>query len=252
MSPVQARGRVWAVVPAAGRGARFGGEVPKQYLEVAGAPLIAHTLRALCAHPGVEGVAVALAEGDERWPQWTALEGKPVVACVGGGERADSVLAGLAALPESVRADDFVLVHDAARPNLHGDDLSQLLERGRGDPVGAILAAPVRDTLKRAGDDAGIDGTESRDRLWRAFTPQLFRRLQLTRALEAARDEGVAVTDEAMAMERLGYRPLLIEGREDNLKVTTAADLALFEFLISRRSGACGFEAVIPAKAGIQ
>lgn len=225
----------WAVVPAAGRGARFGGEVPKQYLEVAGEPLIVHTLRALCAHPGVDGAVVVLAEGDERWPGWAEIAGKPLLSCVGGGERADSVLAGLAALPDGVRADDFVLVHDAARPNLHPDDLTQLLERGRGDPVGAILAAPVRDTLKRAGDDAGIDATESRERLWRAFTPQLFRRLQLTRALEAARDEGVAVTDEAMAMERLGFRPLLIEGREDNLKVTTMADLALFEFLVSRR-----------------
>lgn len=235
MTPIQARSGLWAVVPAAGRGARFGGEVPKQYLAVAGAPLIAHTLRALCAYPAVDGVVVVLAEGDERWPGWTALEGKPIIVCVGGSERADSVLAGLAALPESVRADDFVLVHDAARPNLHADDLNQLLERGRGDPVGAILAAPVRDTLKRAGDDAGIDGTEPRERLWRAFTPQLFRRLQLTRALEAARDAGVAATDEAMAMERLGFRPLLIEGREDNLKVTTAADLALFEFLVSSR-----------------
>lgn len=225
----------WAVVPAAGRGARFGGEVPKQYLEVAGEPLIAHTLRALCAHPGVDGAIVVLAGGDTRWPGWAEIAGKPILACAGGSERADSVLAGLAALPESVRVDDFVLVHDAARPNLHPDDLTQLLERGRGDPVGAILAAPVRDTLKRAGDDAGIDATEPRERLWRAFTPQLFRRLQLTRALEAARDEGVAVTDEAMAMERLGFRPLLIEGREDNLKVTTAADLALFEFLVSRR-----------------
>lgn len=238
MTSVRARGGLWAVVPAAGRGTRFGGEVPKQYLEVAGAPLIAHTLRALCAHPGVEGVAVALAEGDALWPGWTTMEGKPILACVGGEERADSVLAGLAALPEGVRADDFVLVHDAARPNLHADDLSQLLERGRGDPVGAILAAPVRDTLKRAGDDAGIDGTEPRERLWRAFTPQLFRRLQLTRALQAARDEGVAATDEAMAMERLGFRPLLIEGREDNIKVTTAADLALFEFLVTRRNDA--------------
>ncbi|HJR72188.1 MAG TPA: 2-C-methyl-D-erythritol 4-phosphate cytidylyltransferase [Luteimonas sp.] len=226
----------WAVVPAAGRGARFGGEVPKQYLEVAGEPLIAHTLHALCAHAGVSGAVVVLAEGDARWPGWAEMAGKPVLTCIGGGERADSVLAGLAALPDAVRADDFVLVHDAARPNLHPDDLTQLLERGRGDPVGAILAAPVRDTLKRAGGDAGIDGTEPRERLWRAFTPQLFRRLQLSRALEAARDAGIAVTDEAMAMERLGHRPLLIEGREDNLKVTTAADLALFEFLISRRN----------------
>lgn len=226
---------IWAVVPAAGHGSRFGGEIPKQYLDVAGEPLLGHTLRALLSHPGVAGAVVVLAPADRHWPGWTEREGKPVVTCVGGESRADSVLAGLQALPESVRADEFVLVHDAARPNLDPGDLTQLLERGRSDLVGAILAAPVRDTLKRAGDDGGIDGTEPRERLWRALTPQLFRRLQLGRALEAAREAGVAVTDESMAMERKGARPLLIEGREDNIKITTRADLAYFEFLLSLR-----------------
>lgn len=226
---------IWAVVPAAGQGSRFGGEVPKQYLEAAGEPLLGHTLRALLSHPGIAGAVVVLAPADRHWPGWTEREGKPVVTCVGGESRADSVLAGLQALPESVRADDFVLVHDAARPNLDPGDLAQLLERGRSDLVGAILAAPVRDTLKRAGDDGGIDGTEPRERLWRALTPQLFRRLQLGRALEAARESGVAVTDESMAMERKGARPLLIEGREDNIKITTRADLTYFEFLLARR-----------------
>jgi len=225
----------WAVVPAAGRGTRFGGESPKQYLDIAGTPLIAHTLHALLAHASVEGVVVVLAAGDAHWPGWREFAGKPVVICNGGEARSDSVLAGLAALPDSVRPDDFVLVHDAARPNLPLEDLDQLLERGRNDPVGAILASPVRDTLKRAGDDSGIDGTEPRERLWRALTPQLFRRLQLTRALEAARDAGTAVTDESMAMERQGLRPLLVEGSEDNFKITTVADLARFEFMLSRR-----------------
>ncbi len=226
---------IWAIVPAAGRGARFGGDVPKQYLDAAGQPLLAHALQALLAHPTVQGAMVVLAEGDAHWPGWQALAGKPIVTCIGGNERADSVLSGLAALPENVRPDDFVLVHDAARPNLRFDDLDQLLNRGRNDPVGAILATPVRDTLKRAGDDGGIDGTEPRERLWRAQTPQLFRRLQLTRALEAARDAGEVVTDESMAMELQGHRPLLVEGSEDNLKVTTAADLALFEFILAKR-----------------
>lgn len=223
---------LWAIVPAAGRGARFGGEIPKQYVEVAGAPLIAHTLQALLSHPGIAGAVVVRAQDDAWWPGWQELQGKPLLGCVGGASRADSVLAGLDALPDSVRADDFVLVHDAARPNLSDADLSALLERGRNDPVGAILAAPVRDTLKRAGDDGGIDRTEPREQLWRALTPQLFRRLQLGRALEAARAAGVAVTDESMAMERQGMRPLLVEGLESNLKVTTQADLAYFNFLI--------------------
>lgn len=224
----------WVVVPAAGQGARFGGAVPKQYVEVAGEPLIAHTLRALFAHPSVAGAVVVLADGDARWPGWTTFDGRPVLACAGGATRAESVLAGLAALPDSVRADDFVLVHDAARPNLRRGDLDALLERGRNDLVGGILAAPVRDTLKRAGDDGGIDRTEPRERLWRALTPQLFRRLQLSRALEAAREAGHDATDEAMAMERQGHRPLLVVGAEDNIKITTPADLAFFEFMLAR------------------
>lgn len=227
---------VWAIVPAAGRGTRFGGAIPKQYLEVAGQPLVAYTLAALLAHPSVEGALVAISENDADWPGWTAFADKPVLTCTGGATRAQSVLAALAALPEEVKADDFVLVHDAARPNLGLEDLQQLLERGRNDPVGAILAAPVRDTLKRAGDDGGIDGTEPRARLWRALTPQLFRRLQLSRALEEAARAGVEATDESMAMELQGLRPLLIEGREDNFKVTTPADLARFEFILAHRS----------------
>lgn len=228
---------IWVVVPAAGRGARFGAEIPKQYLSVGGQPLIAHALAALFAHQAVAGAVVALSENDADWPGWDRFGGKPVLTCVGGATRAGSVLAALAALPVQVRADDFVLVHDAARPNLGQDDLQQLLERGRNDPVGAILAAPVRDTLKRAGDDGGIDGTEPRQRLWRALTPQLFRRLQLSRALEEAGKAGVEVTDESMAMELQGLRPLLIEGSEDNFKITTPADLARFEFILSQRTG---------------
>ena len=227
--------QTWAVVPAAGRGARFGGPVPKQYLLADGEPLLAHALQSLLAHPGVAGVMVAIAENDADWPGWTSFADKPVLTCVGGATRAASVLAGLQALPDSVRADDFVLVHDAARPNLAATDLSRLLEVGRADPVGGILAAPVRDTLKRAGDDGGIDATEPRERLWRALTPQLFRRHQLARALQEAADAGVEVTDEAMAMERQGLRPLLVEGSEDNFKVTTPADLSRFEFVLSRR-----------------
>lgn len=227
--------RLWAVVPAAGRGTRFGGELPKQYLQVEGAPLIAHTLAALFAHDAVEGAVVPVSENDPDWPRWTEFAGKPVHACIGGASRAASVLAGLYALPDDVRPDDFVLVHDAARPNLSLADLTQLLERGRNDPVGAILAAPVRDTLKRAGDDGGIDASEPRERLWRAFTPQLFRRLQLTRALESATTDGVEVTDEAMAMERQGLRPLLVEGSESNFKITTPADLARFAYELAQR-----------------
>lgn len=227
---------VWAVVPAAGRGTRFGAPVPKQYLDVAGRPLIAWTLDALLGHPAVAGAMVVLSAGDPDWPGWTSLHGKPVLACTGGAERADSVLAGLLALPAEASGDAPVLVHDAARPNLAAADIERLLAAGTDDPVGAILAAPVRDTLKCAGADGAIDATEPREHLWRALTPQLFRRAALIDALRQAASAGVAVTDEAMAMERLGFRPRLVEGREDNFKVTTAADLARFAFELSRRA----------------
>ncbi|MES2857887.1 MAG: 2-C-methyl-D-erythritol 4-phosphate cytidylyltransferase [Pseudomonadota bacterium] len=224
----------WALVPAAGSGRRFGGEVPKQYQQAAGKPLIAHTLAALLAHPGIDGVVVALAAGDSCWPGWTTLHGKPVVTCIGGGERADSVLAALRALPAVVADDELLLVHDAARPNLHADDVDRLIDAANACEDGAILAAPLRDTLKRTDAGLRIAETHSRAGLWRALTPQAFRRDLLRRALEAAKADGVVVTDEAMAVERLGLHPRLVEGREDNLKVTTPADLALAEFLLAR------------------
>ncbi|MDQ3511849.1 MAG: 2-C-methyl-D-erythritol 4-phosphate cytidylyltransferase, partial [Pseudomonadota bacterium] len=159
----------------------------------------------------------------------------PVLRCIGGGQRADSVLAALHALPGAVGADALVLVHDAARPNLHTGDLDRLIEAAGACSDGAILAAPVRDTLKRADSALRIAATEPREQLWRALTPQAFRRGQLTAALQAAQAAGVRVTDEAMAMERTGRHPRLVEGREDNLKVTTPADLALAEHLLGAR-----------------
>ena len=223
----------WALVPAAGSGRRFGAGIPKQYLKAVGKPLIEHALDALLSHPDIEGAVVALAADDPHWPGWTTLHGKPVLTCIGGGERADSVLAALHAMPAGVATDALVLVHDAARPNLRADDISRLHEAAKTHADGAILAAPVRDTLKRADADANISMTESRDGIWRALTPQAFRRDLLLRALDAANADGIAVTDDAQAVERLGLHPRLVEGREDNLKVTTPADLALAEFLLT-------------------
>ncbi|MFN7136519.1 MAG: 2-C-methyl-D-erythritol 4-phosphate cytidylyltransferase [Thermomonas sp.] len=225
----------WALLPAAGRGLRFGGARPKQYLEVAGKPVLAHALDALLAHPQVEGAVIALAADDPYWPGWATRQGKPVITCTGGGERADSVLAALQALPPGVAADALLLVHDAARPNLRADDIGRLIAAAEACADGAILAAPVRDTLKRADGDGRIAATEPREHLWRALTPQAFRRDLLRRALLAARADGVVATDEAMAVERLGLHPRLVEGREDNLKVTTPADLALAAFLLENR-----------------
>jgi len=229
----------WAVVPAAGRGARFGGEVPKQYLELDGQPLLFHAIDALLSHPGVTGVVVALAAGDERWPGWSTRMGKPVLSCTGGSERAHSVLAALDALSGAgVDDDTLVLVHDAARPNLDTRDIGTLLEVAASSGDGAILAAPVRDTLKRAGAGDRIASTEPREHLWRALTPQAFRLGALAQALRQAEASGLAVTDEAMAMEHVGAHPRLVEGREDNIKVTTPADFALAAHLLTRRKGA--------------
>jgi 2-C-methyl-D-erythritol 4-phosphate cytidylyltransferase len=225
---------IWAVVPAAGHGSRFGGDIPKQYREAAGQPLIAHALDALLAHPRVVGAVVALAVQDPHWPGWTSRGGKPVLRCDGGGTRADSVLAALRAVPVEGR-DPLVLVHDAARPNLRRDDIERLIAAAEAHADGAILAAPVHDTLKRADAGACIAATEPRTGLWRAMTPQAFHRDALIAALEHARADGVAVTDEAMAMEHAGAHPRLVEGRDDNLKVTTPADLALVDYLLRAR-----------------
>jgi 2-C-methyl-D-erythritol 4-phosphate cytidylyltransferase len=224
---------VWCVVPAAGRGTRVGGQLPKQYLPLAGQPLLWHTLRRLAVQPQLAGLLVVLAAADTHWPGWTTCNGQPVLTATGGAERCDSVLAGLEALPDSVRAEDFVLVHDAARPCVRTSDISRLIELAACDD-GGLLGAPLRDTLKRADDRGCSILTEPRELRWRAFTPQLFRRGQLTAALRAATREGVLVSDEAMAMERAGFTPLLVEGAEDNLKITTPADFVLAEFLLAR------------------
>ena len=224
----------WAIVPAAGRGTRFGSGTPKQYQQILGLTLIEHSLRALLGHPEVDAVMVALSPDDPFWAGWREMEGKPIYTCQGGVERADSVLAALQALPATVSEDQFVLVHDAARPCLRAVDLSKLFAIGLADPIGAILAAPVRDTLKRANEEGRSTMTEPREQLWRALTPQMFRRGGLTRALQASMRVGAKVTDEAMAMERLGLKPKLVEGSEDNIKVTTPADLALAEFILRR------------------
>ena len=207
----------WVVVPAAGSGARFGAGLQKQYQQLAGQPLIVHTLTRLLAHPGIEGAMVALAADDRHWPTCALRFDKPVLTCIGGANRADSVLAALRALPDTIADDALVLVHDAARPCIRHADLDRLLKAASDDAVGALLALPLRDTLKRADAQARVVATEPREHLWRAQTPQAFRRGALTRALEQALANAVAITDEAMAMERIGLQPLLVEGSEESI-----------------------------------
>jgi 2-C-methyl-D-erythritol 4-phosphate cytidylyltransferase len=232
--------RYWAMVPAAGAGKRMDSAVPKQYLSLAGRPVIAHTLASLLDHPRIDGVAVAISAGDEWWPTVAAElnAAKPLRVVTGGAERCHSVLNGLEALSAPAQPEDWVLVHDAARPCLTAGDLDRLIDTLADDPVGGLLAVPVRDTLKQADDAGRVAATVDRSRLWHALTPQMFRLGMLHEALRAALARGLLVTDEAAAMEAAGFAPRLVEGRADNLKITRPEDLALAEFYLTRRATA--------------
>lgn len=225
-----AMSRHFALVPAAGSGSRMGDELPKQYLPLAGRPLLFHALDALCANAAIARVFVVLAPEDRYWPQqdWSALAAKLCPLFCGGATRAASVLAGLRAVAGELAAEDWVLVHDAARPCLSAAQLERLLRELDEDPVGGILAAPVADTLKRADAAQRIEATVPRDGLWQAQTPQMFRYGVLLRALEATQE----VTDEAGAVEALGLRPRLVASDTTNLKVTYPLDLPLAEWIL--------------------
>lgn len=217
--------RYFALLPAAGVGARMGADTPKQYLPIHGRPMLWHALRVFERHPRIERIHVVLAPEDDWWPahDWRGLRKLTVLRC-GGVTRAQSVLNGLYAIRSEVSPDDWVLVHDAARPCLTSALLDRLLAALADDPVGGILAVPVADTLKRAGSDGRIAETVPRAGIWAAQTPQMFRHGLLLRALEGA---GADVTDEASAVEALGLAPRLVESDRSNLKVTFPDDLAV-------------------------
>jgi 2-C-methyl-D-erythritol 4-phosphate cytidylyltransferase len=225
--------RYCAIVPAAGSGARFGAEMPKQYLSVCGRPLLYHALRTLLRHAQIDRVVVVLSSADSHWQgfDWEDPQGKLMVLRKGGATRADSVRAGLAALESQLLDSDWVLVHDAARACLAPEDLETLIAELAADPVGGLLAVPLADTLKH-GDAAGrVDRTPPRDGLWQAQTPQMFRAGVLGQALAA---HG-AVTDESSAVEAVGMKPRLIAARYPNFKVTYAADLELARLILEAR-----------------
>lgn len=223
---------IWAVVPAAGSGRRFGGEIPKQYREIAGAPLMEHALRALLASPDVRGIVVALDPSDRRADAINSLADVRVQTVAGGAERAHSVLAGLELLAKHASDEDWVLVHDAARPCLPLESLTALIDCARAQGEGAILAAPVSDTLKQVDDCARVTRTVDRSVLWRAQTPQLFPLIKLRRALRKCLEEIGDVTDEAMAMEWAGETVHIVAGPPSNIKVTVEADLAYVDMIL--------------------
>jgi len=221
----------FALVPAAGFGARMGHELPKQYLPLAGQPMIFHALNTLCSCPEISTVFVVLAPDDTHFHtyDWSRFGDKLQPLYCGGEKRSDTVLNGL--LASELEPDDWVLVHDAARPCLTQAHLAKLIAELRDDAVGGILAIPVADTLKRADANDRILRTESREQLWQAQTPQMFRAGLLTQALQNAPQ----VTDEASAIEALGLQPKLVLSEPTNFKVTYPQDLLLAELLLTQQ-----------------
>ncbi len=225
---------VWAVLVAAGAGKRLGSALPKQYLPLAGRSMLEHSLSRLLDEPLIEGIIVVLAAGDEHWPKLKIQAGKTLLTAVGGAERADSVCAGLRTVIAQAGEDAWALVHDAARPCLDAELLRSFIEQIRDDPVGGLLAAPARDTLKRV-VEVRVRETLDRNVIWQAQTPQMFRAGELLAAYETALAAGEAPTDDASAMEAAGRSPRVVEGPADNIKVTAAADLPLAEFILKQR-----------------
>ncbi len=233
--------RVWAVVPAAGRGLRFDPtnlNGPKQYAPLAGATVLEWSLAALLAESRVEGIVIAVAADDGRWSEMvdslSSSSKRKIRSATGGGSRAESVLNGLQALATHAGADDWVLVHDAARPCLTAEDLGALIDLVQGADVavhGAVLSSPIVDTVRRERD--GAIETVDREGLWRALTPQVFRLGQLQQALSEALRSGVTVTDEAQAMERQGFPAKMVRGSAFNIKVTTPTDLGMAEAILA-------------------
>ena len=223
---------IFALIPAAGSGSRMGSEIPKQYQTVAGKPLVAHAIKALCAHSRVRLVFVVLAPGDAQFSRhdWSAYQGRMETLYCGGATRAASVYNGLVAMADVVEPDDWVMVHDAARPCLDAALIDRLCSEIADDSVGGLLAVPVADTLKRSDDHQRVTETIAREKIWQAQTPQMFRYCLLLEALRSAK--AGSVTDEASAIERMGLAPRLVMGSPRNLKVTFPEDGLVAENII--------------------
>lgn len=240
--------KYWPIVPAAGIGSRMQADCPKQYLSLGGQFLMDHTLNTLLSYPAFEQLVLVLSAEDTYWPKSQYYSDSRILHAEGGSERCYSVLNGLKAIKEQAQADDWVLVHDIARPCLHHSDLDKLLAslKLKTGKNGALLATPVRDSMKRGkvltsttannSVTSVVDHSVERNQLWHALTPQVFRYQELYKALEHCLADSKEVTDEASAMEYCGYQPLLVEGRADNIKVTRPEDLALAEFFLTKKT----------------
>lgn len=223
----------WAVVPAAGVGKRMNADRPKQYLPLANTTVIGQTLARLIESGVFAGIAVAISEEDPYWPALDIAKHDKIITAPGGKERADSVLSGLKTISAMAHDDDWVLVHDAARPCLTSADIHKLIDTLKNEQVGGILALSSHDTLKQVDGD-NIQNTLDRSHIWRALTPQMFRFGLLKSALEKSAGDP-RITDEASAMEIQGFTPKIVEGRPDNIKITRPEDLALAEFYLKQQ-----------------
>ena len=217
----------WAIIPAAGCGKRMQSHIPKQYLEIAGKTILEHTLSIFIKHPLVQGIVVAISEEDAYWPEIQQhlqnLSNKPILIARGGKERKDSVLSALDFLYHHLNRDSWVLVHDAARPCLLSSDIDKLIHGFSDNEVGGLLGLPISDTLKRSNSNQQVEKTINREHMWRALTPQFFKLLTLTKALQSATNQ--EITDESSAIELLGLKPKLMVGDVNNIKITLPADL---------------------------
>ncbi|WP_404355425.1 2-C-methyl-D-erythritol 4-phosphate cytidylyltransferase [Methylotuvimicrobium sp. KM1] len=224
---------IWAVVPAAGVGKRMQADRPKQYLELVGKTVLEHTLTRLLQAEIFTAISVAISIEDPYWPELAISKNEHVQTAPGGKERSDSVLSALQAISGSASEQDWVLVHDAARPCITAADIRFLIDSLQDDEIGGILALSSHDTLKNV-QGGSIVGTLDRTHIWRALTPQMFRYGKLKQALEASVGNP-AVTDEASALELLGFQPKIVEGRPDNIKITRPEDLPLAQFYLEQQ-----------------
>lgn len=227
--------KCWAIIPAAGIGERVGSHIPKQYIQIAGKTILEHAVSCFFQNSRINGIIFALHAHDEYFSQLDIKSSRiKVDTVIGGATRAQSVLNALNYLKNDLHADDFVLVHDAARPCLTNADLEKLIDVCFANKVGGILAAPMRDTIKQV-DGKLISNTVDRDNIWRAFTPQMFKFEILRGAIKKAMQDDVQITDEASALEYVGLTPAVINGNVHNIKVTTQEDIFLVEMLIQSK-----------------
>lgn len=224
--------KYWVVIPASGIGQRMQNTLPKQYLTIAGKPIINHALLPFINAEWIEKIIVVLAENDSYFQQTELAEHKKIAICLGDKLRHETVLNGLLAIRDVATDEDWVLVHDAVRPCLKTADLMNLVETIKDHSVGGILARPVTDTLKQVDSQQQIIKTLSREHVWQAMTPQMFRYGLLLRALLQIKTQQQVVTDEAAALEQYGYKPLIVSGRTDNIKITYPQDLGLAEYYL--------------------